>query len=187
MVFKIVVEFDKIIILSILIILFGYVGASFIENFGVMIYKSYKNNQNIVPNSLAINDTDYFSSKEDFIIKIKNNGKKYYAYYNFYNTGSMKPVVDNGSLVIIEYDIDHNNTNVKLGDIYGLNCKNHKDEGICKYMYETANGSGVMHQVIGFCDDGGFKTKGINNFIDDGVCWDKEDIEYKVVGVIWTN
>lgn len=156
-----------IIVVIILIILIVVITLNFANSISHL-------QQKIAPSTIEKHEVKTYLNNSTLYIEIENAS----YYYEPYGTGSMKPILDKNNLLIIK---KYNNEGVKIGDILALNCERHKNEGICK----KDDGKGILHQVIGFCDDG-FITKGTNSDLDDGVCWQTKDIKYKVIGVLWT-
>lgn len=130
--------------------------------------------QNIAPSTIQKHEIKTYFNDTTLCIEIENAT----YYYEPYGTGSMRPILDKNNMLIIK---KYNGEKIKIGDILALDCAEHKNEGICK----NDDGKGILHQVIGFCDNG-FITKGTNSDLSDDVCWRTKDIKYKVIGVLWT-
>ena len=85
-------------------------------------------------------------------------------------SGSMEPVLETGSLVVVNEFADYDD--VKVGDIVA---------------FKTVSGAKVTHRVIGITPSG-FETKGDNNDISDGVTTTKANFcgityEFDIPGV----
>ena len=83
------------------------------------------------------------------------------------NTGSMRPAISDSSFVIIIKNITKKDVNV--GDIVLIN---------------RFNNTGLLHRTINV-SDGLYTTKGDNNNIADKEKWKFEQIEGKVIGVLY--
>ena len=78
---------------------------------------------------------------------------------------SMHPVMNGKSTMILDYNTD----NIQKYDIVGL-----KNEDYY-----------ILHQIVGI-DADCYYTRGTHNLFSDGICWKKENIQYRVVNVAWT-
>jgi hypothetical protein len=87
-----------------------------------------------------------------------------------YKTNSMSSTFGVGNTLILDYNVE----DVRVGDIIGFS--NHTVFG----------NDGATHRVVRI-DGGCIYTRGDGNFIEDGVCVEKEDVVFKVIGVIYTD
>lgn len=93
--------------------------------------------------------------------------KKYLVYQNPWDTGSMEGVIGMNNTIIAE----QNPTDLQIGDIIGA-----KNE---KYP------QGIMHRIINITDEC-ITTRGDAVEYQDPICWQKDDVMFKVIGVMFT-
>lgn len=126
-------------------------------------FKDYNASAQFDVNQNQVSVSDYF-----FYLKGK------FSISNVMQTGSMIPTIGYNSTLI---ERQYQGEDLKIGDII-IFSSNYSNNGENKTFR-------AVHRIIGF-DGDKYVTKGDNNFFGDPVHPAKSDIQYVVVGVIFT-
>ena len=104
-------------------------------------------------------------TREDELVIIKDGALENLTVAIAAGTGSMLPSIPSKALLILIPIIEED---LRVGDIITINTKDGK----------------IIHRLVNITEDG-YKTKGDNNKIQDLELWQIDDLDEKLVGLLW--
>ena len=141
-------------------------------------YFSYKSDKGINIPSLCytnLQSSPYFVGVSPSLFTKNNLTERIYIDYKNHqeifieqtgNTGSMRPCISDYSILLL---IKPSKEEIKIGDVLVMRGKEFN----------------IIHRVVKIEEDEIYVTKGDNNKINDNVNWSFEDVEYKLIGVLY--